>query len=301
MATRGFGGTRGLALAASSALICLAAGALPPSAVAAKAPKFAISVSGTDVQDWTVAKLATGCTRYGSGRQTVRFASKRTVVASISERRSPPGSEAGLFFTGPGAVRYTLAMDGKGTITRQDGTVYTPPDPGQPCDAAAATRDCGARALENVRNYRGQFLLDDPERFHLTLLNQHRHLVLQSLYWESEESAFANCLALKTPEGCCADQPPFWNGPNLGEQLYDGADAPMTPRIHPLTLRRGHTYRFRATGHYTLRVDPNVTINSPFGHGKFELMSSGIPRGDLGSPRSVTQTIAWVVTLRRVA
>ena len=298
---RGFGGTRGLAVAASSALIIVAAGALPTSAIAAKAPRFAVSVSATDVQDWTVANPATGCTRYGSGRQTVRFASKHAVLVSIRERRTPPKKETGLFFTGPGAVNYTLSMAGKGTVTREDGTVYTPPDPGQPCDAAAAARDCGARALEDVRNYRGQFGLDDPERFHLTLLNQRDHLVLQSLYWESEESAFANCLALTTPEGCCADQPPFWNGPMLGDQLYDGADAPMTPRVHPLALRRGHTYRFRATGHYTLRVDPNVTLNSRFGHGKFELMSSGIPRGDLGSPRSVTQTITWVVTLRRVA
>jgi hypothetical protein len=293
------GRTRSLATVTSWALLVVATGSLPAPALAAKPPKFAVSVSGSDVQDWAVANPGTACTRYGSGRQTVRFASKHSVLASISERRSPPGSEIGLFFTGPGAVRYSLSMDGRGTVTREDGTVYTPPGPNRPCEPAA--KDCGSRVLEDVRNYRGEFGLDDPEKFHLTLLNQKRHLVLQSLYWESAQSAFKNCLALTTPEGCCADQPPFWNGPALGEQLYDGNNAPMTARVRPLALRRGHTYRFRATGRYTLRVDPNVPIKSPFGHGRFDWTSSGIPVGDLGGPISVTQTIAWVVTLRRVA
>jgi hypothetical protein len=292
MAIRGIGRICSLAAATSWALIIVATGSLPAPAAAAKPAKFAISVSGSDRQVWTVANPGTACTRYGSGVQTVRFASRRSVRASIRDR-------GGLYFTGHGALRYTLSMDGVGTVTRKDDSVYTPPDPDQPC-AAGAARDCGSRALENVHNYRGEFLSDDPEKFHLTLINDNRHLVLRSLYWESAESPFSNCLALKTPEGCCADSPPFWNGPMFGDQLYDGDHGPVTARIRPLALRRNHKYRFTAKRHYTLRVDPNIRINGPNGHGRFELLSSGIPVGDLGGPRSVTHTIVWMVTLRRV-
>jgi hypothetical protein len=240
-----------------------------------------------------VGNPGTACTRYGSGRQTVHFASKRTAHPSIRDRGG------GLYFTGAGALRYTLSMAGVGTVTREDRTVYTPPEPGRDC-AAGAARDCGSRALEDVRNYRGEFLIDDPESFHLTLEGYGRRLVLRTLYWESAESAFKNCLALRTPEGCCADSPPFWTGPKFGDQLYEGPGEPRTARIRLLTLRRGHTYRLRAAGHFTVRVDPNVPINGPSGHGRFETLSSGIPVGDLGTPRSVTHTISWAVTLKRV-
>jgi hypothetical protein len=274
-------------------LVSVVAACLPAPAAATKAPTFTISVSGSDVQDWTVGNPGTACTRYGSGRQTVRFASKRTAHASIRDRAG------GLYFTGTGAIRYTLYMAGVGTVTREDRSVYTAPEPGRDC-AAGAARDCGSRALEDVRNYRGEFLADDPESFHLTLEGYNRHLVLRTLYWESQESAFKNCLALRTPEGCCADSPPFWNGPKFGDQLYEGAVEPTTARIHLLTLRRGLTYRLRAAGHYTVRVNPDVPINGPNGHGRFEILSSGVPVGDLGTPRSVTHTISWVATLKRV-
>jgi hypothetical protein len=279
------------------ALLLGATGSLPAPSLAAKPPKFAVSVSGSDVQDWTAAKTSSPCIRYGRGRQTVRFASKHSVLVSISDQ---------LFFKGPGAVRYTLTMDGKGTVTREENTVYTPADPAdtsRPCVPAA--KDCGVRALENQHNFEGDFG-DGLAKFQLNLgpSSARRSLGLQSLYWESQESAFKNCAAMKTPEGCCADQPPFWNGPEFGDQLYNGDNAAKTASVHPLALRRGHTYRFRAAQRYTLSVDANVPINSRLGHGRFSMMSTGtggIGQDDLGSPRSVTHTIAWVVTLRRVA
>lgn len=301
MALCGCGPTRSIASAMSWVLLIVAAGSLSASA-AAKPPRFAISVSGSDRQDWTVGNSGGACTRYGNGSQTVRFASKRSVLASISERRRFPGEPAGLYFTGHGPAGYSIDMDGTGTVTREDGTVYAPPDPGSPpCTVAA--KDCGVRALDNLHNYRGDFS-DGVGSFQLTVGNAGRHMVLESQYWESEESAFRNCLALRTPEGCCADEPPFWRGPTFGDQLYEG-DA-MTARLAPLALRRGRVYRFRATEHFTLLVD-SAPINSPIGHGRFVMLSSGIPSSEtgsgdgLGSPRSVTHRIAWVITLRRVA
>jgi hypothetical protein len=296
--------TRSLVAVTSWALLVGATGSLPAPGLAAKPPKFVVSVSASDVQDWTAANTGTPCTHYGSGRQTVRFASKRSVLVSISERGS--GRNVGLFFTGPGAVRYTLTMDAKGTVTREENTVYTPADPAdssRPCVPAA--KDCGVRALENQHNFEGEFG-DGLAKFQLNLGpgGTRRSLTLQSLYWESEESAFKNCAALKTPEGCCADSPAFWHGPMFGDRLYDAGDAPTTAPVHPLALRRGHTYRFRAAKRYSLRVDPDVPFNSRLGHGRFSMMSTGtggLGQDDLGSPRSVTHTIAWVVTLRRVA
>lgn len=254
-------------------------------ATTANAARFTVSVRGSDVLAWTVGQ-AGECGRSGSGQQTVEFSDTHPVTVKIA--RVPSRGGQWLVF---GREHGGVMIPSQGTATRTDNTTgsftYR-----EHCESIPA-KDCGTQPLTGF----------EPS----VLSNDHAGFTLTAPYWQYGEPPFHNCIALITPVNLVGNEQPY-TGWDFGDQMLTRDEGTMATRpVSPQALRVGRTYHFAA--HKVFHLSDGelhgyvISDNGGSGSPDVELGEpEAAQAGDtLGGDRSITDTVSWVVTLKRVS
>jgi hypothetical protein len=297
-----FVGARGNRLVACAVTFVLAGSV----AGSAEAARFIVTLRGHDSLAWNVATPG-DCGRSGNGLQSVDFHATDRHPVQISQVRVRVGGRLAtvLEFGGLGS----LTMDGQGTIRRQDNTTgFYPARDG--C-APIPPKDCGTQQLTHP--FGGG---DARPGFEAMIWsNRHAGLAVEASYWgvppSLADAPFGNCMALMTPislihNGSQRD----YVGWQFGDQMlllmnslnYDYAPASRT--VSPTKMRIRHSYDFAVSKQVRLTdagLSPWWEIGANGGDGSGDTPTEQSPGADLGGNRSITDTLSWQITLKRVS
>jgi hypothetical protein len=156
---------------------------------------------------------------------------------------------------------------------------------------------------------------DASPGFEAIIWSSHRAgLAVEADYWgvppSLADAPFGNCMALMTPS------PFIHNGSQReyvgwhfgGEMLLlnppSGDYAPASRTVSPTKMRIGHSYDFSVFKEVSLNdssLSPWWGIDANGGDGSGDTPIEQSPGADLGGNRSISDTLRWHITLKRVS